>query len=499
MFGQQDKPLPGQKVWAPHKGPQHAFFISPAFELLYGGAAGGGKTDALIVYLLSQTHIPNYKGILFRRTFPELEKSVVPKLFTYLQGKAKPRNRGTEWHFANGAILYLSHLEHEYDKEKHKSAEYDVICFDELTSFSESQYLYLFSRCRGTNPDIQRSVRSATNPSGTGLQWVKKRFIDLPNENTTPKWLVEYDYAAGWQTNGVVYNDFSSLPDNFHEGEPYFTTENYTVYKDVHSGLTRGFLPALMWANPALLKADPQYVKRLMALPEKEQRALLYGYWDVFEGQFFPNFDPLKNVTPTFSPPAHWRRFVGIDYGFSAPCAILWGAMEPNTNRLFIYREFYAAKVHTTDQALTIQELSKDERIEWYTGDPSMFAKSGMGESHADIYRRSGIPLMPSSNARIPGWALMREMMDKGNLVITENCPNLLRTIPLMQHAKRNQEDLDTTQEDHALDALRYLILTLRGYNSPQENVVSSEQPPSWWQTIKKNQNAHTFTSPAKI
>jgi Terminase large subunit, T4likevirus-type, N-terminal len=170
--------LDNNGAWVPQAGPQIAFMESPVFEALYGGAAGGGKSEALIV--LALTFCSQFEGarsIIFRRSYPELEKSLVPRAFELLGGRAKPKNKGMEWIFPNKSVLYLSHLQYEFDKERHKSAEYDFIAFDELTSFTESQYVYLFSRCRGKNPSflawfaLQRTQRVLVTDGLRSVSW----------------------------------------------------------------------------------------------------------------------------------------------------------------------------------------------------------------------------------------------------------------------------------------------------------------------------------------
>ena len=220
-----------------------------------------------------------------------------------------------------------------------------------------------------------------------------------------------------------------------------------------------------------------------MELPHKTQQALLYGSWDLFEGQFFSEWDPEVHVTKPFSIPESWQRFVAIDYGYSAPFCALWFALDPD-GKLYCYRELYGKKLTTSEQATQILNFSKGEKIEWFTCDPSMFARQGSGESHADVYGRHNLYLIASSNKRVPGWALMHEYLSSGKLTFFSNCVNTIRTLPSLVHAKHNPEDLDTTQEDHAADTIRYMLLTLKGLVTSIQKPV--QEYPEWWTEMQK-------------
>lgn len=474
-------------IWNPQRGSQLAFHENiDTFELLYGGAAGGGKSDSLIVEALRYVDTPGYRGILFRRTFPELEKSLVPRIYEFLSGVAKPSNKGTEWKFQNGSVLYLSHLQHEEDKEKHKSAEYDFAGFDELTSFTESQYVYLFSRVRGKNDKIIRRVRAATNPTGPGHGWVKERFINHNPDEVKLYAYFEYEFAKGWRVDQNVFSNFAELPDDYTRGEPEFSKEKYLEYREVKSGLTRAFIPALLWGNAKLLQSDPTYVNRLRALPHKQQQALLYGHWDVFEGQFFSEWDPEIHVEDPPIVPDSWRKFVAIDYGYHAPFCALWGAVD-NDGILHIYRELYAVRLNAMEQASQIRLLSQQEEIDWFAADPSMFNNQGSGESIAQMYDRHGVNLLASNNSRPAGWAIMHDYLMSGKIKVSRACANLIRTLPSLNFNAKKPDDLDTQQEDHAADALRYMLLTLRGFKS-QERPLKDPSIPEWWDEVKRRQ-----------
>jgi predicted phage terminase large subunit-like protein len=223
---------------------------SVAFEVLYGGQAGGGKSEALLVEALRYVHVGGYRAILFRRTFPELRESLIGRsheLYPRLGGLYRVHEN--VWLFPSGARVRFGHMESKRAHYLYQSAEFAYIGFDELTSFEEEQYLYLFSRAR-TTAGVPVRMRAATNPGGTGHEWVKGRFIDgmVPGEVRWFKRVGEVD------------------------------TE---VERGKQGALSRQFIPATVYDNPTLMGADPLYVERLKALPLVERERLLYGNWEI--------------------------------------------------------------------------------------------------------------------------------------------------------------------------------------------------------------------------
>lgn len=486
-------PKKEKPIWRPQPGPQTAFFQCPADELCYGGAAGGGKSDSIITDAIALcTQHPGYHAIIFRRLFPDLERSLIPVAREKMSGRAIGRQGGKVWTFPNGSVLRLSHMQREEDKEDHKSAEYDYIGFDELTTFSESQYIYLFSRLRG-DKKVPRFMRSGTNPTGPGHSWVKDRFVEFgaqTKEDLEPFKEIRFDFAYGWKVDGKVYTDFSSLPPNYELGSPAFSGENYTLWKSKKSGMTRAFIPSLLWSNEILLKNDPKYVSRLRELPLKQQQALLYGKWSIMEGQFFSEWDPDIHVCKPFPIPKNWERYVGIDYGFTAPFSAIFIALDPN-GKVYVYREIYGPKFQTEEQAKEIlKSLEQGEKIEWFAADPAMWQQSGHGETHAQIYARHGLDLTPSSNRRVPGWAIIHEYLLNQKIQVFDNCHNLIRTLPSLTHSQSNPEDLDSKQEDHAADSLRYCLSTLRGGATSIHFSKDGIVAPSWWNAVKSKQQS---------
>ena len=237
---------------------------SDTLETLFGGAAGGGKSHGqLLDALRFAVCYPGSRQLMLRRTMPELERSLVPAaLRLYPQCIAKYKVSEHRWDFANGSALEFGYCDAESDVTRYQSAEYDVIRFDELTHFTESQFTYLLSRIRGTN-GFPKQVKATTNPGGVGHQWVKSRFID------------------------------SMPPDTVREFD----------------GGTRLFLPARLGDNPFLRKADAGYEKRLKLLSPTDRKALLDGVWELNEGQYFSEFSRDLHVVKPYAIPHDWRRF----------------------------------------------------------------------------------------------------------------------------------------------------------------------------------------------
>lgn len=245
-------------LWRPNPGPQTRFLALSSYEVAYGGSAGSGKSAALLMGALRFVDRPAYRALLLRRTFPELEKSLIERSFQ-LYPKAFPGTRYNEqkkvWIFPSGARVYFGHLERDGDVHAYQSAEFQYLGFDELTSFSERQYTYMLSRARSST-GIPIRIRGATNPGGEGHDWVFRRW---------GPWL---DPAAEQRAEpGEVLwyvNDDT--------GERY-------VPKDAAGALSRCFVPARLADNPHLLENDPAYVDRLKGLDALTRAQLLDGNW----------------------------------------------------------------------------------------------------------------------------------------------------------------------------------------------------------------------------
>ena len=404
---------------------QEQFINSEAFETLFGGAAGGGKSyGQLVDALLYALKYPKSKQIIFRRTFPDLEKSLIRVSLEFYPREAASYNSSKHiWTFKNGSIIDFGYIDSENDVYQYQSAEYDVIRFDELTHFTEYMYTYMISRCRGANP-YPKHIKSSTNPGGVGHSWVKARFIDIGE------------------------------PNKIHE----ITLENGKKSTVI-------FIPSLVQDNMFLLDNDPDYIDRLELLPEKEKQALLYGDWDIFDGQFFTEFDRKIHVITPFEIPKDWRIYRTRDYGLDM-CATYWIAMDYQMN-VYVYKELYESDLIVSEAARKINEMT-DEKIQIDYAPPDLWNRNkDTGKSTADIFAENRQYLTKADNNRITGWLAVHEWLKpytdeqgqlNSKLKIFSNCVNLIRTLPAVQHDEKNPNDVAVEPHEltHAPDALRY-------------------------------------------
>lgn len=386
-------------------------------EVLFGGAAGGGKSygqmvDALVFAL----KYPGSKQLVLRRTYPELEKSLIrTSLALFPRSLYSFNSTSHTGRFKNGSTVDFGYCGTENDVYQYQSAEYDVVRFDELTHFTENQYLYLISRVRGVN-GYPKQVKSSTNPGGTGHVWVRKRFID---------------------------------PSPCGEG---FLGEN---------GTSRIFIPSFLSDNGFLCRADPDYKKRLLSLPERERKALLYGDWNVFEGQYFDEFDERAHVTEPFEIPDGWRKYRTLDYGLDR-LACLWIAVAPNGSS-YVYREFCESNLPISRSAESILERTpKREEIYATLAPPDLWGRSQeSGKSKAALFSEYGISFTRTSNDRECGWLAVKELLRRREggpkLKIFSTCRELIRCLPALTVDKLRPTDCSTEPHEitHAPDALR--------------------------------------------
>lgn len=403
---------------------QQAFIDSKAFETLFGGAAGGGKSyGQLVDGLLYALKYPKSKQIIFRSTFADLEKSLIrTSMNLYPLSIANYNDSKHTWKFKNGSIIDFGYIQYEKDVYQYQSAEYDVIRFDELTHFTEFMYTYMISRCRGANP-YPKGIKSSTNPGGVGHNWVKERFIDIGAPNVI-----------------------------------------HTCKLETGETTTRIFIPSLVQDNKFMLTYDPDYIKRLDALPKKERKALKYGNWDIFDGQFFTEFDRNIHVIEPFVIPKDWYVYFVMDYGLDK-LAGYWIAVDYNNNA-YVFREVYEGNLLVSQARDKIKEMTNED-VYMYLAPPDLWNRhKETGKSTADIFAEGNIALYKTNNDRIQGWLQMKEWLkpykdEQGcttaKLKIFNTCKNLIRCLPQVQHDAKRVGDIANEPHEltHSVDAIR--------------------------------------------
>jgi hypothetical protein len=444
---ENSQPIP---LWGPQPGPQtDAITAKWCPELFYGGAAGGGKSDFLLGDYLQD--VPTYgkawRGVLFRRTYPELEELISRSKEMYPQTGASWNDQKKQWTWPNGANLKMRYAERNDDALRYQGHQYTWVGFDELTQWATLYiYRYLRSRLRSAHNVPHKRMRSSANPGGPGHLEVKRYFVDPA--------------PAG-----------------------------YEPIRDPETGIDRMFIPARLTDNLILSLNDPEYESRLRALGSSTLvKALLEGDWSVIEGAFFDCWDAARHILRPFTVPRDWKRFRSMDWGSARPFSVGWWALCPDTfttdnmfgepieiprGALVRYREWYGAKEPNVGLKMDAEQVGRnikskdlDDVINGGVLDPACFATHG-GPSIAEMLAKGGAVFAPADNTRVPqrgamaGWDQLRRRL-LGNaeghpmIFFFSTCADSIRTIPVLQHDKDRPEDIDTEAEDHAADEVRY-------------------------------------------
>ena len=425
----------------------------PEYEALYGGAAGGGKSDALVIEALRQVHIPHYKALILRKTFPQLAELIDKSLNYYPRAfpRARYNSSAHTWVFPSGAKIVFGAMQYTKDRTKYQGQAYDFVAFDELTHFTYEEYSYLFSRNRPNGPGTRVYIRATANPGGVGHGWVKERFITAASPMTTIWTDVEWTEPDGTRKTGRQ---------------------------------SRIFVPAKVFDNRKLLQNDPDYVQRLAAMPEAERLALLEGNWDSFSGQVFVEWrnDPAHHgdrlgthVIRPFKVPETWTIWRGFDWGYSRPFSVGWYAVD-HERRMYRIRELYGCTGTPNvgvkwEPARVAQEIARIEaedpnikgrRVQG-VADPAIFNDSGT-ESIAALMERQRVYWEPGDHRRIDGKMQIHHRLafDEGGvpmLYVFDTCKHFTRTLPALVYDETDVEDVDTDGEDHIYDELRYVCM----------------------------------------
>ena len=441
-------------IFQANPGPQEDFLASSEQEVLYGGAAGGGKSYAMISDPVRYFNNPRSQKLLVRRSTEELREliAVSKQLYPRAIPGIKFSERDKTWKAPSGATLWMSYLEREDDLTRYQGQAFNWIGFDELTQWPNAiAWDYMRSRLRSADPELSKNLnmRATTNPGGRGHSWVKKMFIDPAPYNTT-FWAKDADTGEvmKWPANskhavakGIV-------------GTPMFQ---------------RRFIPANLQDNP-YLSEDGSYEANLLSLPEAQRRRLLDGDWSVAEGAAFSEWVPNEHVIAPYDIPSSWAKFRACDYGYGSMTAVLWFAVAPD-EQIIIYRELYVNKTTASDLADIIIDIERGEKIRYGVLDSSLWHQRGdTGPSLAEQMIAKGCRWRPSDRSkgsRIAGKNELHrrlqvdEFTGKPRIAFFNTCRNIISDIPSLPLDKNNLEDVDTKSSiDHGYDALRYGLMT---------------------------------------
>ena len=469
--------LQNPNCWLPQEGPQK-FAIQHAFieELLYGGARGGGKSDFLLgdfAYDIPEEWGKYHKGILFRKNYPQLQDiikraiEIYPKMFpgtTY-------KNSGKDWTFPNGAELRFRHMENALTWTEYQGHNYTWIGFDEISEWSTAEpYLMMKATLRSAHNHPYKRIRSTANPGGAGHSWLKSYFqIDK-------------------HPNGCIAFKANDQGEDAEMLEQILKDLNLPDLKS-HKRMRRMFVPSKITDNRILLENDPDYPVKLFDLGSADMvKAWLAGDWDIMAGAYFTEYANARHVLKPFEIPQHWTRFRSMDWGSGAPFAVYWFAVADGRpvkdhkgdalhiprGALVVYREWYGCSKPNVGLKMTDVDIGKgiknleSEDIHPVTGksliefgviDPSAATRHG-AKSSVETYAEEGVMFTKGSNNRIAGWAQIRNRLVGVDgvpmIYFFDTCEHLIRTLPNLQHDRHKIEDVDTDNEDHAADALRY-------------------------------------------
>lgn len=412
---------------------QWEFYKSRTRYTAYGGARGGGKSDVARSKAIALCAVhPGIQILFMRRTYPEIKENHLLPASQILNGIAKYSGIDKAFRFPNGSRLKFGYCRNDSDLLQYQGQAYDVIFLEECTQFPENVFLTMTESNRSSGmmqEYFPPRMYFTCNPGGVGHAWFKRLFVD---------------------------RDFRP-------------TENPDDYK---------FIQASVYDNPWLMKNSPDYVRALENLPEQRKKAMLYGDWDVFEGQYFPEFQTSTHVCKPFAIPEHWKRYRVFDYGFDMFACYFVAVDEEG--RAWFYREIYEGYDKTDDfgnpgEGLTIaqaaqrmlRETAPGEKIETTFAPPDMWnRRQETGRSAEEIFLGYGVPLSKASNNRVQGWLDVQDWLQvprdgsRPRIMVFDCCVNLIRTIPLVLHDEKNPDDVATEPHEatHAPDAVRYFV-----------------------------------------
>lgn len=437
-------------IWEAQPGPQTALISCPVFEVFFGGARGGGKTDGVLGDFLdhADTYGEHAVALMLRKERTQLIETIERSKQIYTPLGWKFHEQEKMWRAPNGARLRFAYLERDADAEAYQGHSYTRVYVEEIGNFpSDKPILKLMATLR-SGAGVPTGFRATGNPGGPGHQWVRARYIDP-------------------------------------------APMGYRIVKDAMSGLERVYIPSRVSDNHFL---GEDYVAKLKAAGSTELvKAWLDGDWSVIEGAFFDCWNTSRHVVRPFEIPKHWMRFRSGDWGSASPFSFGWWAVVSDPydvgdvtlprGCLVRYREWYGMmpgkpnvglKLHAEEVGKGLWEREKgDPELSYGVLDPSAFKEDGGPSLNSRIYAGSGDKIIfnQADNARVPGrgamggWDQMRARLvgdGDGNpmIVCFSTCVDSIRTIPALQHDADKPEDLDTDMEDHAADDWRYACMS---------------------------------------
>jgi len=471
-----------EAIWAPQPGSQEEFMRCPAEEVCYEGTRGPGKTDALLMDFgqhVGQGWGSEWRGILFRQTFPQLTDVIIKsqKWFPQIWPGAKYNGSDHQWTWPTGETLTFSYGLREKDYWNYHGKSWPWMAFEELTTWPDPAFfLKMFSCVRSSVAGMPRKIRTTTNPYGPGHNWVKMRY-ELP--------------VAPGELYGPLIEELDE------DGEPM--PERIAIHGHLDE-------------NRILLTADPKYKGKIRAAA-KGNKALLaawmHGSWDIVAGGMFDDvWNPQKHVVPNFKVPSSWTIYRSFDWGSSAPFSVGWWAQSDGTDLtfpdgrccstvngdLFRISEWYGrdcehnkgvkVSIHEIAKGIIERELLMDiyGRCKPGPADAAIFKREN-GTCYADELmkpmlvdgKRRRIYFVSSNSApgtRKMGWGLMRERFMAVNpivghsgprefpgLFVCAGCTQFRRTVPVLPRKENDLDDVDSATEDHIADEARYTVV----------------------------------------
>lgn len=442
-------------LWEPQSGPQTDLLRCPVFEVFFGGARGGGKTESSIGDWLQHSSLygEHAIGIFVRRKLTQLAEVIARchQIFPKLGGKWNEQKK--TWTMANGARLKFVYLERDSDAEEYQGHNYTRVYVEEVTNFPSPSPIDKLRATLRSAVGVPVGMRLTGNPGGPGHNWVKARYID-----PDPRGYQIITEEAEIEVDGV---------------------------KQIVS-LSRVFIPSKLGDNALLLRNDPTYVLRLrQAGSEALVKAWLEGDWSIVDGAFFSEFSEALHVVPyqevLANIPPGALRFRAFDWGSAKPFSVGWYVVCDGTwgagcherfpkGALVKYREWYGAsginkglKMEAPMVAQGIREREAGELITYGRADPAIYIRDG-GPSIAEMMAVKGVMWARADNKRISGAEQMHYRLRGENgvpmLYFADCCVDTIRTLPVLQHDEINSEDVDTDGEDHAYDETRYAIMS---------------------------------------